>query len=77
MHKIKFPIIFVTGFIIVYNALFFFSISKWVLFFLFSIAPIALIWMVYKILKFGKPSQYSWDEYFYEDHEYKRNGNEV
>lgn len=77
MHKIKFPIIIFTGFIIVYNALFFFSISKWVLFFLFFIAPIALIWMVYKILKFGKPSQQSWDEYFYEDHEYKRNGNEA
>ncbi|MBP6023302.1 hypothetical protein [Ferruginibacter sp.] len=46
-------------------------------FFLFSIAPIALIGMVYKILKFGKPSPQSCDEYFYEDQDYKRNGNEA
>jgi hypothetical protein len=30
--------------------------------------------MAYVILKYGKPSKYTFEERFYEDHDYERNG---
>jgi len=41
--------------------------------FLFSLSPIPVIWMVYKVLRDGQPSPYTFKERFYEDYAYARN----
>ena len=76
MNKIRFPIIAVTLFMLIYNALPFLGASQDLIIALFIISPFAVIWMVYRILKDGSPSSKTWDDYFYEDHAYRRNGKE-
>jgi hypothetical protein len=73
MQKIKWPVIFVTAYAILYQLTPYFGFSEKTILTLFVIAPIPVFWMVYKILKDGIPSQRTFDEYFYEDSDYKRN----
>ena len=40
---------------------------------MFILAPFIVIYMVYVVLKYGKPSKFTFEEKFYEDHDYKRN----
>jgi hypothetical protein len=59
--------------------LFFFHLSPYIsvpeefIIAMFVIAPFLLIYMVYVVLKYGKPSNYTFDERFYEDVDYSRN----
>jgi hypothetical protein len=59
--------------------LFFFRLSPYIsvpeefIIAMFVIAPFLLIYMVYVVLKYGKPSNYTFDERFYEDVDYSRN----
>lgn len=76
MKPILFPIILVTVFAVVYNLLPYLGANENQIAALFAISPFAVIWMVYRILKDGIPSEKTWDEHFYEDHPYKRNGKE-
>lgn len=76
MSKIKFPIITVTLFMVIYNLLPFFNVNTDGIVALFILSPFAMIWMVYSVLKYGTPSKKTWDEYFYEDYNYRRNGKE-
>jgi len=76
MGKIKFPVVTVTFFVVIYNALPFFGVSDSMILALFSISPFPVIWMVYRILKDGTPTNKTWEDYFYEDHPYRRNGKE-
>jgi hypothetical protein len=39
---------------------------------MFILSPIILIYMVYVILRFGKPSKYTFEERFYDDLDYDR-----
>jgi len=39
---------------------------------MFILAPFIVIYMVYVILKFGKPSQHTFNERFYEDYDHRR-----
>ena len=39
---------------------------------MFILSPFLVIYMAYVALKFGKPTKYTFDEKFYEDHEYQR-----
>ena len=41
---------------------------------MFLLSPFVVIYMAYTILKYGKPSKFTFDEKFYDDHEYMRNG---
>jgi hypothetical protein len=43
---------------------------------MFVLSPFVVIFMAYIILKFGKPSGYTFDEKFYDDTDYRRNGKE-
>lgn len=61
---------------VIYNLLPFFNVSSNVIVALFIVSPFAVIWMVYCVLKNGKPSEKNWDDYFYEDYDYRRNGKE-
>lgn len=40
---------------------------------MFILAPFIVIYMVFVVLKYGKPSKFTFEERFYEDHDYKRN----
>ena len=39
---------------------------------MFMLSPFVVIYLAYVILKYGKPSKYTFEERFYEDHDYKR-----
>ena len=67
MKNIQFPVIAVTIFAVIYNVLPFFETGDWLIMLLFSISPIAVIWMAYRILKYGIASKYTFEEKFYED----------
>jgi len=40
---------------------------------MFILSPLIVIFMAYVILKYGKPSKHTFEERFYEDHDYERN----
>ena len=58
----RFPIITVTLFVLIYN-------TRWIAS-LFIVSPFPVIGMVYRILKDSTPTSKTWDGYFYEDHAY-------
>lgn len=76
MKKIKFPILLVTLLVVIFNSLAFFDMDGRVITVLFAIAPFTVLWMVYRVLKDGTPADETWDDHFYEDHHYRRNGKE-
>ena len=39
---------------------------------MFILSPVVVIYMVYVILKYGKPSGHTFEEKFYDDLDYKR-----
>jgi hypothetical protein len=39
---------------------------------MFILSPVVVIYMVYVILKYGKPSGHTFEERFYDDFDYKR-----
>jgi len=39
---------------------------------MFILSPFLVIYMAYVILRYGKSSKHTFDERFYEDHDYKR-----
>ncbi len=47
-----------------------------IIFTLFFFSPFLVIYLAYTILKNGKPSAHTFNEKFYDDHNYRRNGNE-
>ncbi len=73
MKKIKWPIIIVTTFAFFYQFTPYVGLSDDFILVLFLISPIAVIWMAYQILKNGTPTERTFNEYFYEDLDYKRN----
>jgi membrane protein implicated in regulation of membrane protease activity len=76
MKKIKVPVFLVTALAVIYQLSPFIGFNKQLIFLLFLILPFAMIWMVYRILKDGTPTEKTWEEFFYEDHHYKRIGKE-
>ena len=73
MDAIKFPIGLTTAVLIIY--VFFSQMNvpySWVMS-LFLLVNGLFIWMIIRILKDGNPSEKSFDDYFYEDFEEKRN----
>jgi len=48
------------------------DVPNWAIIALFILSPIVVIYMVYVILKYGKPSKYTFEERFNEDHGYER-----
>jgi hypothetical protein len=70
----------VVGFVTFYAMLFQVAIyMDWpdnIIFGMFFLSPFLLLYMVYVILKYGKPSSYTFEERFYDDWDYTRNGRE-
>jgi hypothetical protein len=48
-----------------------------IIFGMFLLSPLLVIYMAYAILKYGKPAKYTFEERFYDDYDYKRNGREI
>ncbi|HLO81651.1 MAG TPA: hypothetical protein VK166_11860 [Chitinophagaceae bacterium] len=71
MKGIWFPVMFVTAFLTVYVVLSFLSFDR-IVATMFFISPFLVIWMVYRVLKDGKPSGRNFSEYFYDDVDYRR-----
>lgn len=71
----------VTIFIATLYALFFqvtpyIGIPDQVIFGMFLLSPFVVLYMAYVILKHGRPSSYTFEERFYDDYDYVRNGKE-
>ena len=71
MRPIMFPVLAVTAYLFIYSYLAFSETWLWLVMWMFMLSPVALLWMVYKILKNGKSSTRTFDEYFYEDMDLK------
>ena len=52
------------------------DISANIIFGMFLLSPLLIIYMAYVILRYGKPSKYTFEERFYDDYDYTRNGKE-
>jgi hypothetical protein len=76
MKQLKVPVIFVSTLVLIYAVSPKLGFSDHAVFLFFLMLPVAVIWMVYRILRDGTPSAKTWEEHFYEDHEYKRRGRE-
>ena len=59
-----------TLYLLFFNASPHLDVPNWVIITLFILSPIVVI---YVVLKYGKPSKYTFEEQFYEDHNYERN----
>ncbi len=67
MKKPGVIILLATIFVMVYQAAPFIGIPPDVIFTMFALSPFLLIYMVYVVLKYGKPSGYTFEERFYDD----------
>jgi Co/Zn/Cd efflux system component len=72
MQKIKWPIIIVSAYLIFYQSAGFLDFSVNIIIAVYILSSVLLLWMVYKILKDGVPSGRKFDEYFYDDWDYRR-----
>lgn len=70
------PVLLVTFFAFAYQATPYMGLNENVIIALFLFSPIAVIWMVYRVLRDGRPSPHTWEDRFYDDFEYQRQGRE-
>jgi hypothetical protein len=76
MKNAEIVVILVTLYAIFFNAAPYLGIPEDIIYFMFFLSPFLVIYMVYIVLKYGKPSAHTFDERFYDDWDYKRNGKE-
>ena len=72
----KRPVIVITLstlYLLFFQSSLFINIPDQVIIAMFFLSPVVVIYMVYVILKYGKPSAHTFEERFYDDHDYKRN----
>ncbi|HSI77301.1 MAG TPA: hypothetical protein VK957_15485 [Lunatimonas sp.] len=67
MKNYLFPVFATTGFLIIYLTVLFINLNTGLILFLFSISPIAMIWMVYSVLTADADSAYTFEDRWYED----------
>ncbi len=72
MEKIKMPILIATAYLVVFVITLGFSQILTLSMLLVSLSPLPIIWMVYKVLRDGTPSSFTFEERFYEDYNYER-----
>lgn len=69
LRKVPAVITLVTLFVAFYHMSPFLGVPDLAIIFMFILSPFLVLYMAYVILKYGKPSRYSFDERFYEDKE--------
>ena len=72
MKKPTIVIALATLFMVFYNLSPYIGIPDEFIIAIFILSPIILIYMVYVILRFGKPSKHTFEERFYDDLDYDR-----
>ncbi len=72
MEKIKAPILLTTLYVFIYLLVCELDESLRLAIMLFSLSPLPVIWMVYRVLRDGTPSQFTFKERFYEEYKYTR-----
>ena len=73
MENIKFPIALTSSVLLLYVVTSALNFPYAFVFWLFVLVNGLFLWMIYKILKDGKPSEKSFEDVFYEDWDYPRN----
>lgn len=74
MKGTKFPILFTTGYLLVYTVLSRVGISDVYVSAMYLMSPFFVIWMVYCVLRYGEESEKKFDDgHWYEDSGYKAN----
>ncbi|MEP6844483.1 MAG: hypothetical protein ABI861_00700 [Panacibacter sp.] len=76
MKRVRWIVLFVSLYAIFYQLTPQLGVTDEIILIMFFISPLLVIWMGYNILKHGKSSEYTFDERFYDDWDYKRNGRE-
>ncbi len=61
------PIYITTGFLLIYLTAIFVNLSTALVLFLFSLSPIIMIWMVFKVLKAEVETNFTFEDKWYED----------
>lgn len=72
MKKPAIVIALATLFMVFYNLSPYIGIPDEFIIAMFILSPFILIYMAYVILRFGKPSKYTFEERFYDDLDYDR-----
>lgn len=72
MEFIRFSVLATTAYVLFYALSIGFEVDASLILLLFSLSPIPLIWMVYRVLKYGVPSKYKFEDRFYDDYNYTR-----
>ena len=76
MKKVPIVVTVVTLYAIFFQIAPYVGVSDKMIFLMFFLSPFMVIYMAYVILKYGTPSGNTFDERFYDDWDYKRNGKE-
>ena len=76
MRNVPAVVIFVTLYAICFQLAIYFQLPENIIFLMFTLSPFLVLYMVYIVLRYGKPSKYTFDDKFYDDHDYFRNGKE-
>ena len=76
MKKVEVVVVLVTIYAVLFQAASILGIPEPIIFTMFFLSPFCVLYMVYMVLKFGEPSRHTWDERFYDDWDYVRNGTE-
>ena len=76
MKKLPVVITIVTLYGLLFQLTPYMGIPANIIFGMFLLSPFLVTYMVYLILRFGKPSKYTFEERFYDDYDYTRNGRE-
>lgn len=73
MKKPAIVIAFATLYVLLFHSSPFIGIPDELIIAMFILSPFIVVYMVYVVLKYGKPSDHTFDERFYEDDDYRRN----
>jgi hypothetical protein len=76
MNRSQVVVIAVTFYALIFQASPWLGFSDAIIFTMFILSPFVMIYMVYMVLRFGEPSKNTFEERFYDDLDYKRNGRE-
>lgn len=76
MKKVPLVVTLVTAYLVFYQLAPYIGVGENTIILMFLLSPFLVIAMVYVILKYGEPSKFTFDEKFYDDWDYTRNGKE-
>ena len=72
MKNYLFPVLLLTGYLIIYITVIGLNLAISLILFMFSISPILLLWMVYAVLCSEFKPTHTFEEKWYEDGEFRK-----